>query len=125
MTAREIKRKPKNERGGKGEGKKGFLLLSSPLPPRSFTCAIFRAVFDSCSSFFASKPHSNACYSGYLVGNSGAGWGLLPIMESFFFQQWPNHAHEYNQSDSGLPFLLGKQHTLVRKILKKRTKRCI
>ena len=26
-----------------------------------------------------------------------------------------NHAHEYNQSDSGLEFLLGKQHTLVRK----------
>ena len=38
----------------------------------------------------------------------------------FFFQQWPNHAHEYNQSDSGLAFLLGKQHTLVRKILKRK-----
>ena len=105
---------------GGGEGKKGFLLLSSPLPPRSFACAIFRAVFDSCSSFFASKPHSNACYAGYLVGNSGGRVGATPLMASFFFQQWPNHAHEYNQSDSGLAFLLGKQHTLVRKILKRK-----
>ena len=31
----------------------------SPPPPRSFTCAIFSAVFDSCSSFFAPKPHRN------------------------------------------------------------------
>ena len=31
----------------------------------SFTCAIFRAVFDPCSSFFAPKPHRNACYAGY------------------------------------------------------------
>ena len=38
--------------------------LSSPPPPRSFTCAIFRAVFDSRSSFFAPKPHRNACYAG-------------------------------------------------------------
>ena len=39
--------------------------LSSPLPPRSFTYAIFLAVFDSCSSFFAAiKPHRNACYAG-------------------------------------------------------------
>ena len=27
--------------------------------------AIFRAVFDSPSSFFAPKPHGNACYAGY------------------------------------------------------------
>ena len=26
--------------------------------------AIFRAVFDSCSSFFAPKPYGNACYAG-------------------------------------------------------------
>ena len=39
--------------------------LSSPPPPRSFTYAILRAVFDSCSSFFAAiKPHRNACYAG-------------------------------------------------------------
>ena len=40
--------------------------LSSPPLPRSFTCAIFRAVFDSCSSFFAPKPHRNACYASYV-----------------------------------------------------------
>ena len=40
--------------------------LSSPPPPRSFTYAIFRAVFDSRSSFFSPKPHGNACYAGYL-----------------------------------------------------------
>ena len=37
---------------GEVEGKDVAFLLS-PTPPRSFTCAIFRAVFDSCSSFFA------------------------------------------------------------------------
>ena len=46
LIAREIKREPKNERGGRGR-------------------AIFRAVFDSCSSFFVPKPHRNACYAGY------------------------------------------------------------
>ena len=34
-------------------------------PPRSFTSAIFRTVFDSRSSSFAPKPHGNACYAGY------------------------------------------------------------
>ena len=33
----------------------------------SFTCAIFRAVFDSRSSFFAPRPHGNAYYAGYSV----------------------------------------------------------
>ena len=45
----------------------------------------------------------------------GPGGDVLPIMASFFSQKWPNHAHEYNQSDSGLALLFGKQHTLVRK----------
>ena len=31
---------------------------------KSFTCAIFRAVSDSCSSFFNPKPHGNAYYAG-------------------------------------------------------------
>ena len=45
-------------------------LVSSPPPARSFTCVIFRAVFYSCSSFFApSKPHRNACYAGYILCN--------------------------------------------------------
>ena len=95
---------------GEGKGKKGFLLLSSPPPPRSFACAIFRALFDSRSSFFSPRPHSNACYAGYLVGNPGGQVGGTPGNGKVFFQQWPNHAHEYNQSDSGLAFLLGKQH---------------
>ena len=33
-------------------------------PTRFFTCAIFRAVFDSRFSFFAPKPHGNAGYAG-------------------------------------------------------------
>ena len=52
-------KKMKEGRGG-GEGR----FLSSPPPPRSFTCAIFRAVSDSRSSFFNPKPHGNACYAG-------------------------------------------------------------
>ena len=32
--------------------------------PREPKSAIFHAVFDSCSSFFAPKPHRNACYAG-------------------------------------------------------------
>ena len=52
LTAREKKREP-------------FF----PTPSRSFTCAIFRAVFDSCSSFFAPKPHGNACYAGYKISS--------------------------------------------------------
>ena len=35
-----------------------------PPNPRSFTRAIFRAVFDFRSSFFDSKPHGNDCYAG-------------------------------------------------------------
>ena len=42
---------------GEGEGK-------APPLSRSFTCAIFRAVFGSRSSFFAPKAHGNACYAG-------------------------------------------------------------
>ena len=63
LAAREMKREPKNERGGRGRRKEG--LLSSPSPPRSFSCATFRSVFYSRSSFFARKPHGNACYAGY------------------------------------------------------------
>ena len=43
--------------------------LSSPPPPRSFTCAIFRAVFDSCSSFFTTKSQRSACYAGYKISS--------------------------------------------------------
>ena len=54
--------------------------LSSPPPPRSFTCAIFRAVFHSCSSFFAPKPHRNACYASYLI----AGYLVAGVWEGVF-----------------------------------------
>ena len=37
------------------------------IPPRYLTCAIFRAVFDDRSLFFAPKPHRNACYAGYRI----------------------------------------------------------
>ena len=63
LAAREMKREPKNERGGRGRRKEG--LISSPSPPRSFSCDTFRAVCYSRSSFFARKPHGNACYAGY------------------------------------------------------------
>ena len=52
------------EGGEGGEGSKPSFLPHPP--PRSFTSAIFRAVFDSCSSFFAPKLHRDACYAGYL-----------------------------------------------------------
>ena len=46
-------------------GTRANLSLSPPpLNPRSFTRAIFRAVFDFRSSFFDSKPHGNDCYAG-------------------------------------------------------------
>ena len=52
----------KKKRGGRGRGRN----LSSPPPPRSFPSAIFRAVFDSRSSFFGPKPRGKACYAGYM-----------------------------------------------------------
>ena len=57
-----------SERFSKSRGLSASVsLLSSPTPLCSFTCAIFRALLDSCSSFFAPKPHRNACYAGYPV----------------------------------------------------------
>ena len=35
-----------------------------------YTCAIFRTVFDSRSSFFAPKLHGNACYAGFHTAES-------------------------------------------------------
>ena len=61
LTAREMKRELKNKRGERGRGgKKTRFLPLIPTPPRSLTCAIFGAVFDSRSSFFAHRPHRNA-----------------------------------------------------------------
>ena len=42
----------------------GVALSHGVPPPRSFTCAFSRAVFDSRSSFFA-KLHGRTCYAGY------------------------------------------------------------
>ena len=52
---------------GEGEGEGEVSFLSSPPPPRSFTYAVFRAIFDYRSSFFAPKPQGNACYAGYVA----------------------------------------------------------
>ena len=80
----------KMKEGGRGRGRKdSFFFLPHSLPTL-FACAIFRGVFDSCSSFFASKPHSNACYSGYLVGNSGGRVGTTPDNGKLFFPTMAN-----------------------------------
>ena len=52
MAAREMKQEQKNDES-----------------PSSFTYAIFRAVFDSRSTFFAPKRHGNACYVGYFFSD--------------------------------------------------------
>ena len=66
MSVRELKHDKPSGWFSKSRGLSASVsFLSSPPPPRSFTCAIFRAVFDSRSSFSAPKPHGNACYAGY------------------------------------------------------------
>ena len=65
---------------------KRFRLVSEQKKPEewdfgfcSFTCAIFRAVFVSCSLFFAPKLHRNACYADLLRRLAEAdsnGWRL-------------------------------------------------
>ena len=50
------------EGAGGGKGRKRLQTNPSILKT---AFAIFRVVFDSCSSFFATKPHRNACYAGY------------------------------------------------------------
>ena len=61
-------------------------ILYSPPPPRSFTSAIFRAVFDSRSSFFPPKPLGNACYVGYACKTSCAilndWWECISVLMS-------------------------------------------
>ena len=53
LSARKMKREPKNERVGRGME---VSFLPSP-PTRSLTRPIFRTVIDSLFSFFAPKPH--------------------------------------------------------------------
>ena len=58
--------------------------LSSPPPPHSFTCTIFREVSDFRSSFVAPKPHGNAWYAGYhnvRAVTKGGGRGISPEHE--------------------------------------------
>ena len=52
-----MERQPKNERE-EVERKEGPLLALLLAP-------FYRVLFDSRSSFFAPKPHGNACYAGY------------------------------------------------------------
>ena len=92
MSVRELRHDRPSGRFSKSWGLSARVsFISSLSPPRSFTraifpavfdscssffalkphrnaCAIFPAIFDSCSSFFAPKPHRNACYAGYTVG---------------------------------------------------------
>ena len=52
---------------GEGEGKEGNAFpsfLPHPLPAL-LLAPFFARVLDSRSSFFAPKPHGNACYAGY------------------------------------------------------------
>ena len=68
MSVRELRHDRPSGRFSKSRGLSvSAFFLSSPPPPRSFTCAIRRSVFDSRSSFFAPKPHRNACYAGYVL----------------------------------------------------------
>ena len=76
--------------------------LSSPLPLRSFTCAIFRAVFDSRSSFFAPKPHGNSCYAGYRFEEMVYTLDVIaPIFSFVELVQLPKRGHDSRR----LPFL--------------------
>ena len=56
--------------------------------PHSFTRPIFRAVFDSRSSFFAPKPHGNACYAGYR-NHGSRGFHKKSVNENFFPGLYP------------------------------------
>ena len=91
-----------------------FSFLSSPPPPSSFSCAIFCVVFDSRSSFFAPKPHGNACYAGYdhsyprptvcvtygfhnmskYRGHMGRSLYVRPICSPYFLMLWNPYAKQ-------------------------------
>ena len=69
--------------------------LSSPPLLRSFTCAIFRAVFDPCSSFFAPKPHGNAFYAGYRFEEMVYSLDVIaPIFSFVVLVQLPKGGHD-------------------------------
>ena len=81
----------------------GVSFLSSPLPPHSFTCTIFRAVFDSCSSFFAPKPHRNACFAGY--SSKDRTW----FVNACFHIYWRLDSLQPVPKDTVKPLLTGHQ----------------
>ena len=55
---------------GGGEGRKRVSLHSSPPPARSFTRTNFGVVFDSRSSFFASKPNGKLATQVIVTANA-------------------------------------------------------
>ena len=66
MSVHELRHDRPSGRFSKSRGLSASVsFLSSPPPPRSFTCAIFCAAVDSHSSFFAQRQNRNACYAGY------------------------------------------------------------
>ena len=62
ISVRELRHDRPSGQFSKSQGLSASVsFLSSPPPPSSF----IGAIFDSRSSFFAPKPHRNACYAGY------------------------------------------------------------
>ena len=59
-----------------------FLPHPLPNPFPLFYSPHFRAVFDSRSSFFASKPHGNACYASYFTSHTVDIWMMLRTISS-------------------------------------------
>ena len=110
-----MKRELKQERERRGRGRKdSFFFRPQPFPALLLAPFFARSLTLVPRSLLLNRTETLATHATYW-GAPGAGWGGTPDNGKLFLQQWPNHAHEYNQSDSGLAFLLGKQHTLVRK----------
>ena len=72
-------------------------------PPRFFTRTIFRAVFDSRSSFFAPKPRGNDSYVGYQRLMLGA-----PIKLAIMGHFWDSSKTSHVQNEAKCKTLLVK-----------------
>ena len=71
MLVRELRHDRPSGQFSKSRGLSARIsFLSSSLPPRSFTCTIFSAVFYFHSSFFSPKLHGNTCYAGYTTSSN-------------------------------------------------------